>query len=104
MMARSLLLAVLISSLTSLAVPREVDDRRALTDQVDRQLRACGTSLVLKPSLEVFPRALRLKVVVLRSADRAVLGSITTRAAGSSRDAQLRAMVAHVCREAGQLA
>lgn len=99
---RQVLAAVLCLSLTSLAV---TDDQRALTDQAARELRACSArpSLVLKPSLEVFPQALRLKVVVLRSADRSVVGSITTRAAGSSRAAQLRAAVAHVCREAGQL-
>jgi hypothetical protein len=101
MFTRLAILSMLISSL-SLAV---ADDQRVLTAQVDRQLRACsgGPSRLLKPSLELYPRALQLKVVVLRSTDRAVLGSITTRAAGSSRDAQLRAVVAHVCREAGQL-
>jgi hypothetical protein len=46
---------------------------------------------------------LRLNVVVLRSADRKFLGSISTKAAGSSRDAQLKAIVTHVCREAEQL-
>jgi hypothetical protein len=102
MIARPVLLAVLISSLTSLGAPR--DEARSLNDQVDQQLRTCRTAHVLKPRLEVLPQALRLKVVVLRGSDRAVLGSITTKAGGSNRTAQVRALVAHVCREAGLLA
>lgn len=102
MIARPVLLAVLISSLTAFGAPRE--ETRSLNDQVDQQLRACRTAHVLKPKLEVLPQALRLKVVVLRGSDRAVLGSITTKAGGSNRTAQVRALVAHVCREAGLLA
>jgi hypothetical protein len=102
MIARPVLLAVLISSLTSFGAPR--DDARSLNDQVDRQLRECRTSLVLKPKLEVLPQALKLKVLVMRGTDRAVLGSITTKAGGSNRTAQVRALVAQVCREAGLLA
>lgn len=114
-----LMVPVLVVATVSFAVPRQVyavswgthspasDEQRELIDQLDRRLRSCEDApprpLVLKPSLEVFPKALRLKVVVMRSSDRAVLGSITTRAAGASRNAQLRAVASQVCREASQL-
>jgi len=120
MFARLVLFAGLLVASVSLAVPRrayvvawgregaESEEQRALIDQVDRRLRNCGEgtgsqTVVLKPSLEIFPRALKLNVVVMRSADRKFLGSISTKAAGSSRDAQLRAIVTRVCHEADQL-
>jgi hypothetical protein len=77
-------------------------EQRALIAQVDRRLRdECGDGIEVKPSLEVFPRALKLNLVVLR--DRRLLGTISTKAAGSSREAQLRAVVTRVCHEADQL-
>ncbi|MFO0593775.1 MAG: hypothetical protein U0228_00655 [Myxococcaceae bacterium] len=100
-MSRLVALVALVSSV-ALAVPRQVEER-ALFEQVDERLRSCNQSLVLRPSLDVLPGALRLKVVVVRSADRAVLGSITTRASGASREAQLRAVTTQACREARQL-
>jgi hypothetical protein len=120
MFARLVLVPVLLTAAVALAIPRPAysvrwgreavssDEARTLIDQVDRRLRTCDDApprapLVLEPRLAVFPRALELKVLVTRSGDRTVLGSITTRTASSNRDAQLRALVAQVCREAGQL-
>ena len=87
-------------------------ERSALIAQADRQLReelrrrgasvvegqGLRAAIVLKPSLEVFPRALKLSVVGVR--DQKLLGTISTRAAGSNRDAQLRAIVNRACVEA----
>ena len=101
MSARLASFLVLLST-AALALPRPAEER-ALIEAVGQHLRSCQPSLVLQPSLDVLPRALRLKVVVVRPADRAVLGSITTRASGSSREAQLRAVTSHVCREAKHL-
>lgn len=92
-------------------------ERRALTEQIDRQLRdelrrrgatvvdvnAAGSAILLKPRLEIFPRALELNVVGVRGADRKLLGTISMRAAGSSRQAQLKALVTRACAEADQL-
>lgn len=100
-MSRLIIFVAMISAV-ALATPRSPDES-ALLDQVDQRLRTCSPSLTLRPSLDVLPTALRLKVVVVRSADRTVLGSITTRASGASRQAQLRAVTTHVCREANQL-
>ncbi len=87
-------------------------ERSALIAQADRQLRdelrrrgasvvegqGLRAAIVLKPSLEVFPRALKLSVVGVR--DQKLLGTISTKAAGSNRDAQLRAIVNRACVEA----
>ncbi len=85
-------------------------ERRALTDQLDRQLRdelrRRGASvvergvqaIVLKPSLEIFPRALKLNLVGVR--DQRLLGTTSMKAAGSNREAQLRAVVNQACLEA----
>jgi len=114
------LVPVLFAAAVSLAVPRPAysvkwgreaissDETRTLIDQVDRRLRTCDdapprSALVLEPRLAAFRGALELKVRGTGNADGTGLGSITTRAAGSSRAAQLRALVAQVCREAGQL-
>ena len=90
-------------------------ERRALIEQADRQLRdelrrrgafvveaqTSAATIVLKPSLEIFPRALKLNLVGVR--DQKLLGTISTKAAGSNRDAQLRAIVNRACVEADQL-
>jgi hypothetical protein len=83
-------------------------ERRALLDQADQQLRealvrrgasvvdAQGSSpgaILLRPRLEVLPQALKLDVVGLRSSDRSVLGTVSTKASGSTREAQLKAVV-----------
>ena len=83
---------------------------RALVAQADRQLRdeltrrggsvveQSSHAIVLKPSLEIFPRALKLNVVGVR--DQRLLGTISTKAAGSNREAQLKAIVGRACVEA----
>ena len=116
--------AVLLVAMIASATPRrayEVSwgtvgdasaEQRALIDQVDRGLRdelqRCDVgpttdAVVLRPSLEISPRALKLSLVVMRSAERKLLGTISTKASGSSRDAQLRAIFARVCRETSLL-
>lgn len=97
--------------------PSEVDastERRALVEQVDRRLRdalaRCGITVldgeprgavVLRPRLEVAEGSLTLRVVGLR--DQRVLGTISTKASGPSRTAQLRGVVSRVCDEARRL-
>ncbi|MDP1825829.1 MAG: hypothetical protein Q8L48_21380 [Archangium sp.] len=129
MSARLALFAVLLAGTFAVAAPRrvyvvswgrdgeETVEQRALIEQVDRrlrdELRRCGaavvegpatsSAIVLRPSLEIFPRALKLSLVGVRGGDRKLLGIFSTRAAGSSRDAQLRAIVTRVCRDADQL-
>jgi hypothetical protein len=93
-------------------------EHRALVEQADRELkaelkrrgalvvespRAHRQAIVLSPSLEVFPGGLTLKLVGQRGWDRSLLGAISTKASGSSRAAQLKAVVRHVCEEAQQL-
>jgi hypothetical protein len=85
-------------------------ERRALVAQADRQLRAelqrCGSviegqsarAIVLKPSLEIFPSALKLSLMGLRN--QKLLGTVSMKAAGSNREAQLRAIVSRACIEA----
>ena len=87
----------------------------ALIAQADRQLRdelrrrgasvveglPGAAAIVLKPSLEVFPRAMELRLVGVR--DQQLLGTISMKAAGSSREAQLRALVARAGAEADRL-
>ncbi|MCC6338039.1 MAG: hypothetical protein IT380_29105 [Myxococcales bacterium] len=63
---------------------------------------ADSSTIVLTARLEVLPGAVRLHVVGLRGAERALLGTISTRASGSSRAAQLRAVVKQVCLEASR--
>ena len=113
---------LLVGTLASSARPQRVyvvkwgsgidasPERRALTEQLDRQLRdelrRRGASvveqsvqaIVLKPSLEIFPRALKLNLVGVR--DQKLLGTISMKAAGSNREAQLRAVVNQACLEA----
>ena len=115
MLTRFAPLVLLLGGTLAFAAPRylvtwppagdESAERRALVAQVDRRLRdelqRCGDGLVIEPSLEIFPRALKLNLVVLR--DRRLLGTISTKAAGSSREAQARAIVTRVCHEADQL-
>lgn len=130
MLARLALVAVLLGASSVCAASqgrvyalrweRGVDlspERRALIEQVDRRLRdelrrrgatvVDSTSesavIVLTPSLEVLPRGLSLKLVGVRGLDRRVLGAVSMRASGGSRDAVLRAIVARACLEADQL-
>ena len=124
----SLLVVGTLASATSQRVyvvrwPSEVDvsgERRALVGQVDRQLRAelarCGVTVldagagagseprgavVLRPRLEVAEGSLTLRLLSLR--DQKVLGTISTKASGASRKAQLRGVVSRVCDEARRL-
>ncbi len=89
-------------------------EQRELSRQIDRELRAAlrqrgafvvesrvATAIVLKPSIEVWPKALKLNVVGVR--DRKLLGTISAKAAGSTRDAQVKALVARASAEAEQL-
>lgn len=127
MLARLALGTLLLAgTLVSGAAPRRVyvvtwgnvversPERRALIEQADQQLREAltrrgaeviegqaGSAIVLKPSLEVFPQALGLRLVGVR--DQKLLGSVSMKAAGSSRNAQLRALVSRACVEAEQL-
>jgi hypothetical protein len=130
MLARlALVTSLLAGTMVSGAAPRRIyvvswgnpvdasPERRSLIEEVDRQLRdelrrrgasvvegrTLSSAIVLKPSLEVFPRALTLNLVGVRSADQQLLGTISTRAAGSTRAAQLRAIVARACVEADEL-
>lgn len=88
-----------------------------LIDQVDRQLRdelrrrgatvidgdASRAAIVLKPSLEVLPGALKLSVIGVRNADHKLLGAISTKASGKSQQALVKALVSRTCSEAAQL-
>ncbi len=93
-------------------------ERRALIEQADRQLRdelrrrgaavveapvSSPAAILLRPSLEVFPLGLRLNLVGVRGRDQAVLGTVSTKASGSTRAAQLRAVVQRACSEAEAL-
>lgn len=129
MLARLSMCAVLLAGtlVGAVTAPRRVyvvtwgadrhgsSESRALIAQADRQLReelrrrgaaviegqATRAAIVLKPSLEILPGALKLNLVGVR--DQKLLGTISTRAAGSSRNAQLRAIVGRACLEADQL-
>lgn len=81
---------------------------RALKDELARRggavvSRPRAGAIVLSARLEVLPRGLRLEVLGLRGADRAVLGSISTKASGASRAAQVRAVARRVGAEAALL-
>lgn len=92
-------------------------ERRALIEQADSQLReelrrrgavvdvqpGNRNAIVLTPSLELYPQALKLNLVGMRSGDKSILGTISTKASGSSRAAQLRAAVRRAVHEADQL-
>ena len=89
---------------------------RALVEKCDRQLRAellrrgatvterkdAHAAIVLRPTLQVLPQGLKLEMIGMRNADKKLLGSVSVKAGGSSRDAQLRALVKHVCSEADE--
>ncbi len=89
---------------------------RALIEKCDRQLRAellrrgatvterkdARAAIVLRPTLQVLPQGLKLEMIGMRNADKKLLGSVSVKAGGSSRDAQLRALVKHVCSEADE--
>lgn len=89
----------------------------ALVSELDRQLRdelvrrgasvvekVGPTTVVLKPSLQVLPGALRLDVLGVRAVDQQLLGTINAKASGASRTAQLKALVKHVGAESEALA
>jgi hypothetical protein len=93
-------------------------EQQALRDEADRQLRAelerrgavvveakrAGrTAIVLSSRLEVLPGAMKLQVLGVRRADRKLLGSISMKASGASRTAQLKAIVKRASHEADQL-
>ena len=91
-------------------------ERRALMKECDRQLRDelhrrgaqvtdrpdARTAIVLRPNLHVLPKGLRLEMVGMRNADKKLLGSVSVKAGGASREKQLRALVKHVCSEADE--
>lgn len=119
---------LLVGTVASAAVPQRLyvvswgnpgqctPERRALMEQFDRQLRdelsRQGAAvvdrkdprgaIVLRPSLEVQARTLKLNLVGLRSSDQKLLGSASVKASGASRAAQLRALVKRACAEADQ--
>lgn len=91
---------------------------RAVSEQFDRQLReelrrrgatvidrqdARTAAIILRPNLELLPQGLKLNVLAVRSGDRKILGNISVKAGGSTREAQLRAIVQHACSEANEL-
>ncbi len=76
--------------------------RRTGATVIDRQ-DARTTAIILRPNLEILPQGLKLNVVAVRSGDRKILGSISVKAGGSTREAQLRALVRHACSEANEL-
>ena len=117
----ALILALLSTTGAAAPAPRKVyvgrwqsssesAEGRALIAQADRQLRdelqrrgasvveSARAAIVLKPRLEIFPRARKLNVIGVR--DQRLLGTISMKAAGSSRDAQLKAIVSRACAEA----
>lgn len=91
-------------------------ERRAIVEQFDRRFRDelhrrgatvtdqkdTQAAILLRPSLEVLPRGLKLNLVGSRTADQKLLGSISAKASGASRNAQLRALVTRACLEAEQ--
>lgn len=86
----------------------------ALTAQLDRQLREelqrrgatlidsadPRAAIILRPNLRVTVRGLELSLVGVRSTDQQVLGSASMKATGSSRNAQVEAIVKRACLEA----
>ena len=92
-------------------------EKRAVVEQFDRKLRDelhrrgaivldrdnHSPAIVLRPRLEVTAKGLRLNLVALRSGDQQLLGSISLKAAGASREAQVRALVTRACLEAEEL-
>lgn len=86
----------------------------ALTAQLDRQLRdelqrrgalvldhdEARGAILLRPRLDVSARGLELNLVGMRGADRQLLGSVSMKASGSSRKAQVKAIVKRACLEA----
>lgn len=127
MLARLVTLTVLLMAGGSSAVSsarvyavswsRESRASPELVQQIDQQLRdelmRRGASVVdrigpstilLKPDIEVLPTAMRLNVVGVRAVDQKLLGTISAKASGASRSAQMKALVKRVCAESEQLA
>jgi hypothetical protein len=91
------------SSLDAHGVAADIDTalRQALRQRGDEVLEAPRhDAIVLRPSVVVEDRAVRLKVVGVDGATRQVLGAISLRAAGTRRDAVVRALVNRACLEA----
>jgi hypothetical protein len=61
------------------------------------------SAIVLRPSVEILPSALQLNVIGTRAGDQKLLGTISAKASGSNRDAQVKALVSRACAEAEQL-
>lgn len=82
----------------------ELEKRGAFViDVVDYLDGAAPSAIMLRPSVEILPSALQLNVVGVRAADQKLLGTISAKASGASREAQVRALVARACAEAEQL-
>jgi hypothetical protein len=91
------------SSLDAHGVAADIDTalRQALRQRGGEVLEAPRhDAIVLRPSVVVEDRAVRLKVVGVDGATRQVLGAISLRAAGTRRDAVVRALVNRACLEA----
>ncbi|MCU0697458.1 MAG: hypothetical protein MUC96_13105 [Myxococcaceae bacterium] len=91
------------SSLDAQGVVADIDAglREALRQRGGEVLEAPRKdAIVLRPSVVVEDRAVRLKVVGVDAVTRQVLGSISLRAAGPRRSAVVRALVSRACAEA----
>lgn len=86
-------------------------DQQALAQQLDvgirDQLARCGGTekgtITLQPRLDVTPDAMSLHMLGVRSVDQQVLGNFSLRAAGSTREKQIKGLVSRVCAEAGAI-
>ncbi|MGV3623914.1 MAG: hypothetical protein ACO1OB_24060 [Archangium sp.] len=66
--------------------------------------RVGPSTILLKPEIEVLPTAMRINVLGVRAVDQKLLGTISAKASGASRTAQMKALVKRVCAESEQLA
>lgn len=82
----------------------ELERRGALVaDVVEYIDGTVPSAIVLRPSIEILPSALKLNVVGVRAGDQKLLGTISAKASGANRDAQVKALVSRACAEAEQL-
>jgi hypothetical protein len=82
----------------------ELERRGALVaDLVEYIDGTVPSAIVLRPSVEILPSALKLNVVGTRAGDQKLLGTISAKASGANRDAQVKALVSRACAEAEQL-
>ena len=105
-----------VYALTSVSTSDASSEGRALTAQIDSQLREelhrrgalvidgedPRAAIILRPRLDVSERGLELNLLGVRSSDRQLLGNVSMKATGSSRNAQVRALVRRACLEADQ--